>query len=89
MQIFLIRQILQRVIHLVMSIEAKDGTPRLTTPIVICNHVNWFDIVYCSVMFFPLSIVSKAAVNKVPIVGGVARGLQCIFLDRKNAEARD
>lgn len=88
-QKFFIRLVLQRVINLVFKIESKGGNPRLTTPIVICNHVNWFDIVYCSVMYFPLSFVSKESVNRVPLVGGVARGLQCIFLDRRSESARN
>jgi 1-acyl-sn-glycerol-3-phosphate acyltransferase len=52
----------------------------LTTPIMISNHVNWFDIVYHCVRMFPISFVSKAEMQKVPILGKVASKIQCVFL---------
>ena len=44
--------------HSFLTIE--DGNePKINSPIVISNHVNWIDIMYLSTIYYPLSFVSK------------------------------
>lgn len=56
---------------------------------MISNHVNWFDIVYHCVRLFPISFISKAEMQRVPILGRVAKKIQCIFLERESEESRN
>lgn len=51
--------------------------------------MNWFDIGYLLAYYFPISFVSKADVEHAPLVGMVARYVQCVFLERQSATARE
>lgn len=72
----------------VIDIQEEFEDLQITTPIIISNHVNWFDIFYMVLRFLPISFISKGDVANYPIVGTLARAINCIFLDRKNSDNR-
>ena len=44
---------------LVIDIKEEFDDINITTPIVISNHVNWFDIFYYVLRCLPMSFISK------------------------------
>jgi lysophosphatidylcholine acyltransferase/lyso-PAF acetyltransferase len=57
-------------------------------PLIVANHVTWADIIHTG-LDAPVSYVAKAAVKGYPMAGVIAQGLQSVFVDRDNKEARD
>jgi 1-acyl-sn-glycerol-3-phosphate acyltransferase len=54
--------------------------------ILVCNHVGWQDpILIASVV--PTLAVAKREVAAWPVVGELARGLDCMFVDRRSAHS--
>ena len=51
---------------------------------VIANHVNSIDTLYLATRYNPLSIVSKIEISRVPVIGDIARFLQCLFVSRES-----
>lgn len=51
------------VTRLLCNIKEEFENKSIETPIVISNHVNWFDIFYLVMGFSPVSFVSKAEVG--------------------------
>ena len=72
----------------VIDIKEEFDDLKITTPIVISNHINWFDTFYFVLRFLPISFISKIDVAHYPIVGALARGINCVFLDRNSMENR-
>lgn len=62
--------------------ENKESKNTREATLIVANHVSFFDIVYFMADCMP-SFVSKAGVGRVPVLGIVARGLKCIFVDRE------
>lgn len=56
------RVIGRRLARLVYQIDDQQAVEKIQTPIIISNHVNWFDIGYLLTYYFPSSFVSKADV---------------------------
>ena len=52
--------------------------------IIASTHCSWVDILYFLTAPELPSFVSKAAVKSIPLVGVVARAMQCIFIERTN-----
>ena len=61
----------------------EEGTDKVS-PMLISNHVSWMDILYLSARIYPMSIVSKEAVSRVPLIGLIARYHQCLFTLRES-----
>jgi 1-acyl-sn-glycerol-3-phosphate acyltransferase len=57
-------------------------------PIVITNHTSCGDIMYALYKYTP-SFISSIHVKKMPIIGNVACGLECIFLDRLSLKSKE
>lgn len=55
---------------------------KIETPMIISNHINWFDTWYFAITFMPLSLVAKAAIKKFPIVGTISDFFHLIYVDR-------
>ena len=60
----------------------------LIGPMVIANHVNWFDTLYVASRFYPVSIVADSQVGKIPVVRIIVRMLDCILIDRSKEASR-
>jgi 1-acyl-sn-glycerol-3-phosphate acyltransferase len=75
-------------LYSIMDLNEVTNFDSVKTPIVISNHVNWMDPVYLGARLYPLSFVAKEAVSRVPVIGPIARYLQCLFLSRKSEDAR-
>ena len=59
-----------------------DWKPSYENPgSTVCNHQSWTDIVVIMQRQMPAH-VAKAAVAKIPLVGGVAQAVGCMFFDR-------
>lgn len=54
--------IARRLAGLVYRIDDQQAVEKIQTPIIISNHVNWFDVGYLLTYYFPSSFVSKAEV---------------------------
>jgi len=57
-------------------------------PIVISNHVSWIDILIHMASDNSPSFLAKKAVGSMPLVGPIARGIQCIFVERESKDER-
>jgi len=66
----------------ILGIKEECNPAKSSTPVVISNHVSWIDIVYLTQRIYPLAIVSKEAIKNAPIVGTIARDIQCLFILR-------
>ena len=74
-------------LYCLMTIKEK-GCHDIATPMVIANHVNSIDILYLTTRFNPLSVVAKESMSRVPVIGSIAKFLQCLFLSRESETAR-
>ena len=54
--------------------------------VVISNHIGWLDIQHVIGSKFISGFVAKYSTQKIPIVGSVAKSLQCIFFKRSNKD---
>ena len=68
--------------------EEFDREP-ITTPIVISNHVSWFDMYYLLLSNKISSFLSKEEVKDYWFLGTSAKGINSVFIKRKNSEDRD
>lgn len=55
------------------------------SPIVISNHVNWFDIIYLISTNYPISFVAKSEIQKLPVIGKISKFFKCIYVERENS----
>jgi len=67
----------------------KDQKSVGPAPIVVSNHVSWFDTaVFMNHPAAP-SFMGKAAIEKYPLFGPIAKGIQGLFVDSFNKNSRD
>lgn len=52
------------------------------TPIVVCNHVSWLDILLVQ-CFYAAAFVARVEQRSVPIIGGICDALPCVYVDRE------
>ena len=57
-------------------------------PVIISNHIGYFDIIYSIFKFVP-SFIAGTHAKKMPIVGEVAQALKCVFVDRKDKMSKE
>ncbi|GJQ10698.1 hypothetical protein GpartN1_g2489.t1 [Galdieria partita] len=50
---------------------------------LVCNHTSMLDILILMSICMP-SFVSKETVSRVPFIGRIATGMQCIYVDRSS-----
>ncbi|MFO7764273.1 MAG: lysophospholipid acyltransferase family protein [Wenzhouxiangellaceae bacterium] len=55
--------------------------------LVVSNHISWFDIPLLHALE-PMWLVSKDSIRGWPLVGGVARAVGTIFIERGNEDSR-
>lgn len=55
--------------------------------LVVSNHISWFDIPLLHALE-PMWLVSKDSIRDWPLVGGVARAVGTIFIERGNENSR-
>jgi len=72
--------------YLGKQVKTKEQKP---TSVIVCNHLGFFEI-YGLLMspLFP-SFCAKAEFKSVPFFSAILRGIQCLFIQRGNAEGRD
>lgn len=64
-----------------------EGDVRSLSGIVVANHTGATDVLWLVAAIGP-RLVAKAAVRRMFYVGGAARALQCVFVDRTSATSR-
>lgn len=68
--------------------EHESDLQKKPAPIVISNHISWVDIfIYMTSPECP-SFMAKHDVEKYPLVGPIAQGLQALFVERHNKDQR-
>ena len=87
-QLFFVKYIGNLALWSILGIKEECDPEKSSTPIIISNHVSWIDIVYLTKRIYPLAIVSKEAIKNAPIVGTIARDIQCLFILRESPDAR-
>ncbi|KAL0209607.1 hypothetical protein RCL1_008445 [Eukaryota sp. TZLM3-RCL] len=55
--------------------------------IIVPNHSNWQDIMFMLTLF-PPSFIAKSSTKNIPFVGGIAKSLRSIFVNRDDPLAR-
>jgi 1-acyl-sn-glycerol-3-phosphate acyltransferase len=55
--------------------------------LIISNHIGLFDVILAMYLYQP-GFIAKKLVSDYPFFGSVARGLNCLFVDRENENAR-
>ena len=55
--------------------------------LIICNHIGLFDVILIMYLYQP-GFIAKKLVSSYPFFGNVAKGLNCLFIDRENENAR-
>ena len=55
--------------------------------LVVSNHISWFDIPLLHALE-PMWLVSKDSIRDWPIIGGIARAVGTIFIERGNEASR-
>jgi len=58
-----------------------------TPSVIVANHTALMDAMFMVWFYAPMA-VAKLGVKHIPIAGGLAIAVQTIFVDRKNAEAK-
>lgn len=56
--------------------------PKDSSVVIIGNHIGYIEIMYMAQKYGP-SFVAKAAISKMPIIGGLARAFHTIFVERE------
>jgi len=57
--------------------------------IIISNHVSFWDIFVHMCMSDSASIVGKKEVKHYPLIGNIARSIQCIWVEREKRDQKD
>ena len=55
--------------------------------LIISNHIGLFDVILVMYLYQP-GFIAKKLISNYPFFGSVARGLNCLFVDRENENAR-
>ena len=55
--------------------------------LIISNHIGLFDVILIMYLYQP-GFIAKKLVANYPFFGSVARGLNCLFIDRENENSR-
>jgi len=58
-------------------------------PIVVSNHVSWFDTAIFMNHPAAPSFMGKASIEHYPLFGPIAKGIQSLFVDSFNKDSRD
>lgn len=69
------------------NVSYFDNVGEVPYASIICNHTTWKDIFFFLSQPKSVGFISNKSVKKYPIVGSVAKMLQCIFVDRKNPDS--
>lgn len=66
-----------------LTVVGEENVPKDEAVLYVCNHHSFFDIVVTYARCpRPTGYISKASVDKVPVLGIIMRRLYCLFLDR-------
>ena len=68
--------------------ETFDPYKRISTPIIISNHVSVFEIIYFGAYPQIVSFVGKAELRKSPIVNPLMQHCHCLYVNRESADNR-
>lgn len=70
-----------------VSSKLSDAKANTRDGILVCNHIGYAEIMLLVTHYAP-SVVAKKEIASYPLVGTIARALQCIFIDRKDPTDR-
>ena len=75
--------------NLAFSIKEEFTSESISTPIIISNHVCWFDTFYITLGHSPVSYVAKHEIQFWPVIGIIAKAMSCIFVKRETEDGRN
>jgi 1-acyl-sn-glycerol-3-phosphate acyltransferase len=67
---------------------SEQGQSDPNAPVVISNHSSWTDILCLLCSRETPSFLSNHNVARMPLVGTIAKSVQCVFVDRSSEENR-
>lgn len=71
-----------------VEVIGAENIPKEGPVVFVANHQGNFDIpLMLGYIDKPKGFIAKAETEKMPIVGGWMRYMQCVFMDRKNPRA--
>ena len=56
---------------------------------IIANHTTWQDIFFFLAQPKSVGFISNSSVKKIPVIGQVAKIIQCIFVDRNDPDSKN
>lgn len=70
-----------------MRLRVIGELPQQPSYLVVSNHISWFDIPLLHALE-PMWLVSKDSIRDWPLIGGIARAVGTIFIERGNEDSR-
>ncbi len=71
-----------------VQVEGQENIPKGTPCVFVANHRSYYDIpLMLTCLDGPHALVSKAEVEKIPLVRGWMKLLHCVYVDRGDARA--
>jgi 1-acyl-sn-glycerol-3-phosphate acyltransferase len=58
-----------------------------TYSLITSNHIGFFDVILVLYLYQP-GFIAKKMVQDYPFFGSVAKGINCLFVDRESEAAR-
>lgn len=77
----------ERTLKIYKKYLGEDFIPKEFYTTIIGNHATWSDILFILKLEAP-SFVAKKSVQDYPIIGGIARSIQCMWIERGSKNAR-
>jgi len=68
--------------HVGMTVRVR-GTPHSGATLLVCNHISWIDIAAIHAAAPHARFVSKADVQRWPLLGWLIRGAGTLFIERE------
>lgn len=79
---------LLRLAGVTVTVEGKENIPAGVPCVFVANHRSYYDIpVMLTGLDGPHALVSKAEVEKIPLVRGWMKLLRCVYVQREDARA--
>ena len=70
-----------------IRVEVAGDLPKHRSGLLLANHLSYLDVVAIGSVF-PCGFVAKKEISRWPLIGSIARGLGCVFLDRDDLGSR-
>ena len=70
-----------------IRVDFEGSLKRARQGLILANHISYLDVVAIG-SIFPCGFVAKREIASWPLIGAIARGLGCVFLDRNDLGSR-